>query len=84
MSRPGIGDAAYTPRPDGMVAQWAVTVRRWDGVVSTVEVIEPGDVEIGGQVVRWQAAGDGSGVRWARVVTPWGASLAIARAVPLS
>jgi hypothetical protein len=82
--RPSIGNAPFNPRPHPMIAQWGVAARRLDGSVISHEVIDPGDIEAAGQPVNWMPADDGSGVLWARVRSPWGVSLAILRAVPLS
>jgi hypothetical protein len=67
-----------------MLAQWGITSRRFDGVFQTVEVLQLDDVEANGRPVRWMASGFGDGVRFARVISPWGVPLAIVRAVPLS
>jgi hypothetical protein len=82
--RPTIGNATFNPRLHPMIAQWGVAARRLDGSVISHEVIDPDDIEAAGQPVNWLPAGDGSGVLWARVRSPWGVSLAILRAVPLS
>lgn len=83
--RPSIPSTPFNPRPGGMVAQWGVAAKLASGNYVSHEVIEPTDIAAPGQLpITWHAEGDGSGVLWARAVSPWGYTVAVLRAVPLS
>jgi hypothetical protein len=83
--RPSIPLTPFVPRPGGMVAQWGVAAKLANGSVISHEVWDPADIAAPGQLpITWHAEGDGSGVQWARVMSPYGFTAAIVRAVPLS
>lgn len=83
MTRPTIPETEFTPRPQAIAAQWGTVLRLVTGLALSDEVLELDDIEVNGAALAWVPE-EGTGVRYARVVNVLGATLAIARAVPLS
>lgn len=83
MTRPYVAPTEFVPRPGAVPAQWGLAMRLADGTIVADEVMDLGDVTINSAELDWLSE-PGTGVRYARVVSPLGFTLAIARAVPLS
>lgn len=83
VTRPYVPPTEFDPRPGAVPAQWGFAMRLADGRILSDEVMDLGDITISGAELDWLPE-PGTGVRYARVTSPLGLTLAIARAVPLS
>lgn len=82
MTRPAIPVDEFVPDPTAVPALWGFAIKT-AGTIITDQVMSLDEPEIMGvRPVPWMA--DSGGVRWAQVVDPFGRTLAVARAVPLS
>jgi hypothetical protein len=84
---PSIPADEFVPRPPRLTdrsAEWGVTIRTWFGTQHQTETVSPEDIIVNGVPVTWHPADNGTGVLLGRATGPFGVSLAIARAVPLS
>lgn len=83
VTRPYIPPTEFVPQPGAVPAQWGCAMRLADGTIVADEVLDLGDITINGAELDWLPE-PGTGARYARVTSPLGFTLAIARAVPLS
>jgi hypothetical protein len=83
---PAIPIDGFVPDPARLrcSAEWGVSVMTADRRRYQAETSRPNLLWVDGLAIEWHSAGNGTGVHYGRAVTVYGASFAVARAVPLS
>lgn len=87
LDQPIIPIDEYVPRPPTITsrsAEWGVAVRTYLGEIYQADSVAPQDIVINGAPVSWHHETNGSGVAFGRATDPFGMTIALLRAVPLS